>query len=309
MASENRDPISNEEPQLFEEKPEKKGTGKVKLTLAAFFLIAAFYFWPQGMIKGEAILQAKSFAKMGLTSSGVLKELLHEKGESVKAGELIARFENTELLKRYAQEQLRLEKFRESKSVLEEKEEFYENERKRAQILHENSVIGRAVFEKAALDANTASKELVMLGKEIESAQKETEYLKSRADALELKAPFDGMLLTDPSDHVGSPIKEGEFVLEIADPKTYFLEFLIPEKDIEKIKVGDKVRARFRAFPWKTYAGEISRIAPRTTEEIERVFKVRHVIPCEIKLHEIPAGVRYGMRAHIKIQSRRKGAA
>lgn len=307
MTSEKHEHISSEEPQLFEEKAEKKGIGKIKLTFSALFLISVFLLWPRGIIKGEAILQAKNFSKMGLTSSGVLKELLHEKGELVKAGELIARFENAELLKRHAQEQLRLERLKENKSILEEKAGFYEKERERSEILHENSVIGRALLEKATLDAKTASKELVILEKEIESAQKETEYLKSRVEALELKAPFDGMLLTDPSDHVGSPVKEGEFVLEIADPKTYFLEFLIPEKDIEKIKVGNKVKARFRAFPWKTYSGEITRIAPRTTEEVEKVFKVKHVIPCEIKLHETPANLKYGMRAQIQIQSKRKG--
>lgn len=307
MTTEKNEHISNEEPKLFEEKEPKKGIGKGKLAFIVFVSLAVFFLWPRGVMKGEAILQAGKFAKLGLTSSGVLKELLHEKGERVKAGDLIARFENTELLKLSSQQTLLLERLREKKALLEEKVRFYEKEKERSRILYENSVIGRALLEGAALQATSASKELLVLEKEIASAEKESEYLKSRVEALELKAPFDGILLTDPSDHVGSPIKEGEFVLEIADPETYFLEFLVPEKDVERIRVGDKVKARFRAFPWKNYSGEVVRIAPRTTEEIEKVFKVKHVIPSEIKLHETPPNLKYGMRALIRIQTQRKG--
>ncbi|HOW59109.1 MAG TPA: HlyD family efflux transporter periplasmic adaptor subunit [Candidatus Omnitrophota bacterium] len=306
MTSETNEHISSEEPKLFEEKPEKKEIGRILLIIGAV-AIAAFLLWPRGIVEGEAVLQARRFAKMGLTSSGVLKELLHEKGEFVKAGEIIAKFENSELLKRYAQAQLLLEKLNENKAALQEKSGFYEKEKARKQILQENSVIGVDLLEKAKLDAANVARELVMLGKEIQSTEKETEYLKSRVETLELKAPFDGTLLTDPSDTVGSPVKEGEFVLEIADPGTYFLEFLVLETDIEGISVGNKATARFRAFPWKTYSGEVTRIASRTTEEIEKVFKVKHVIPCEIRLHETPRDLKYGMRAHIKIQSKRKG--
>jgi len=306
MTSETKEHISSEEPKLFEEKPEKKGIGRILLILTGIIAVAAFLLWPRGIVEGEAVLQARRFARMGLTSSGVLKELLHEKGELVKAGEIIAKFENSELLKRYAQAQLLLEKLNENKAALQEKSGFYEKEKTRKQILRENSVIGEALLEKAKLDAASAARELVMLGKEIQSTEKEAKYLKSRVETLELKAPFDGMLLTDPSDTVGSPVKEGEFVLEIADPGTYFLEFLILEKDVERISLGNKVTSRFRAFPWKNYSGEVTRIAPRTTEEIEKVFKIKHVIPCEIRLHETPRDLKYGMRAHIKIQSKRK---
>lgn len=307
MSTEKKEHISSEEPELFAEKPEKPGLGRLKIAGLVVILAAGIFLWPKGVIRGDAILQASSFSKIGLTSSGILKELFHEKGERLKKGELIARFENTGLLKEHEKQELFLEGLEEKKGILLGKKEFYGKEADRKQILYENGALSRSQLEKARLDAANAAGELAALEKEIEAALKETRYLQERVEALALKAPFDGILLTDPSDHVGSPIKEGEFVLEMADPGTFFLEILVPEKDIEKIAEGDKVKARFLAFPWKTYPGEIARIAPRATQEIEKVFKIRHVIPCEIRLLETPGALKYGMRARVSIQTKRKG--
>jgi multidrug resistance efflux pump len=301
--------VVTEEPKLFEEIEEKKGRGIIKLILVVALLISGFLWWPRGNVKGEAVLQAGSFEKIGFTCSGVLRELVHENGDYVKKGDLIARFENEEIVKRYAQTGLDIERLKTKKGVLEENLKFHEKEVARQKILRENNVIGQTVFEKAELESTTTSKDITILEKELASAEKESEYLRTRVNALELRAPFDGVLLSDPSDRVGSPIKEGDFILEFANPTTYFLEFLVLEKDIHKISIGDKAQARFHAFPWKTVSGHVTRIAPRTTQEVERVFKVRHVVPIEVKLDAPIGDLRYGMRAKIVITTKGKGGA
>lgn len=292
------------EPSLFEEKTSGGSKWKTRFFFVALISVIGFLLMPKGYIKGEALIQAEKFARMGLTSAGILKELLHQKGAVVQKGELLVRFENPELARKFEERKLTLQILNHDKTRIEKQVEFLAKDKERKTILFENGVIGRIQFEKANLDHIQAAEELAMRQKEIESAQGEVRFLKERVDSLEIRAPFGGMLLTDPGITVGNLLKEGELVIEFADPKSYFLEILVSEKQVDKVKPGNTVKARFRAFPWKTYSGEITKVGPRTTEEVEKVFNVKHVIPCEIKLYDLPANVKYGMRAWVTISGR-----
>lgn len=296
---------TGEEPSLFEEKPSARNKRKSRLFLIIVISVIGIIFWPKSVIQGEALVQAERFTRMGLTSSGILRELLRKKGDVVKKGNLLVRFENPELARRFEERKLTLQILNHDKTRLAKQVEFLQKDVDRKTILFENGAIGNASFEKAKLDHLQAGEELAMREKEIESVEGEVRFLKERADSLEIRAPFDGMLLTDPGITAGNLLKEGDFVLEFADPKSFFLEILVLEKQVEKVRPGNAVKARFRAFPWRTYSGEVTKVGPRTTEEIEKVFNVKHVIPCEIKLEELPPNVKYGMRAWVKISTRR----
>ncbi len=309
MTEINKEPTDDspkDEPQLFEENHEvkKKAKGKKgKMILILVIAVVSFLIWPRADFKGDGVLQADKFARLGLTSSGVLKELLREKGSVLTKGELIARFENPELLKQHTQAELELGRLEDEKVIVNEKLKYLDKVRERTKMLYENGVTGKSELGKKEFDFIQATQEFVILEKKIQSAKRELDYIKEGMESLELKAPFDGVLLTDPSDTIGSPIQKGEFVLEIADPDTYFVEVLIPEEEVQKIKVGSKVKARFHAFSSKTYKGRVVRLAPRTSQEVEKVFKIRHVVSCEVKLDGIPGNFRYGMHASIKINS------
>ena len=78
-------PAAGEEPSLFEEKPSTRHKRKSRLFLIIVMSAIGILIWPRGQIKGEALVQAERFTRMGLTSSGILKELLHRKGDLVKS--------------------------------------------------------------------------------------------------------------------------------------------------------------------------------------------------------------------------------
>lgn len=294
-----------QEPFLFEEKAAGGKKWKTRFFLFALMAVIGLVFWPKAQIQGEALVQAEGFARIGLTSSGILKELVHKKGDVVKKGELLVRFENPDLSRKFEERKLALEILNHDKIRLQKQVEFLAKDKDRKNILFENGVIGRLQFEKASLDYEQAEEELVMRLKEIESAAGEVQFLKERVESLELRAPFDGMLLTDPGITIGNLLKEGDFVLEFVDPKSFYLETLVSEKEVERVQLGSMVKVRFHAFSWKTYSGEVTNVGPRTTEEVEKVFNVKHVIPCEIKLNELPVNTKYGMRAWVKISGGR----
>ena len=296
--------VPAEEPMLFEEKPEKKSTGWWRLVWIAGLCVAVLFFWPKGEIRGDAVLQAAKFVRLEVVSPGILKELLYEKGASVKKGTIIARFENPEVTRTLEEKKQSLEIANHEKIRLQNREGFLLKEKERIAILYENGAVGRDTCEKADFELLDAREELAGKEQEIKSFEGEILFLKERIEALVLKAPFDGVLLNDPKDHLGGFFKEGDLVFEVADPESYFLELLVPEKQVKEIKVGNKVQASFYAYPERRITGEVVRVAPRTIEQVEKVFKVRRVVSCEIKLSNLPPDVRYGMQASVRIDTK-----
>jgi len=293
-----------EEPILFEEKAEKRSTGWWRLVYVAGLCAVGFFFWPKGEIRGDAVLQAAKFVKLEVSSPGILKELLYEKGVSVKKGVVIARFENPEITRKLEEKKQSLEIASHDKIRFRNREEFLRKEKERTGILYENGVAGRDTCEKADFELLDAQEELAGKEQEMQSLEGEIRFLKEKIEGLELKAPFDGVLLNDPKDHLGGFFKEGDLVFEMADPESYFLELLVLEKDVKEIKVGNKVTASFYAYPKRQIGGEVVRVAPRTIEQVEKVFKVRRVISCEIRLSNLPPDARYGMLASVRIDTK-----
>lgn len=296
------------EPNLFEEtqEPKPKRT-RTFITILAIGSIALFFFWPKYEVKGTAILQAERFTKINLTGTGILKEVLYEKRTFVKKGDLLARFENHELKKELINKALKLLILHHEKSSLQNEIEFLTKEKSRKQILLENNALSVALYEKTSLDLSKASEEMAICENQIKSTESELQYLKTKEEALELKAPFDGVLLEDPKESIGNAFKEGDSVFEISDPSTYFLEITVPEKDAAKVSIGNKVTAYFDAFPWQKVTGEIVNIGSRAHLEIEKVFKVRNVVTFEIRIDEAPPDLKHGMQAKITIKTTNKG--
>ncbi len=292
-----------EEPSLFKEDPPRKSGGKKFLLFVILVASGLMILFRQDGVKGTAVLKSERFAQIGLINPGVLKELLHRKGDTVQAGEALARFENQDIANQTLGKEASLEILDHERSRLEKKKQYFEKEFERKTILYENGVIAKAALDSAESDLFQVKEEFAMRQKEYETVGSEMGFLKERMASLELKAPFAGVILSDPRERIGNFLKEGEFVIELADPGTFYLEMPVPEKDVQKLKEGNRASIRFCAFPWRSYRGRIIRINPKVKEETEKVFKIKHVVPCEISLDEIPNDAKYGMQAFVEIQT------
>jgi len=291
------------EPDLFRKKHEKRSQKWTFLILIAMFL--AVLLLKENAIEADGVLKAKRFAKLGLTTSGILKELSFKTGDLVRQGDCLARFENPDLAQKLEEKKAALDIIGHEKVRFAKRKAFLEREKERKAILFENGAIGLVQVELLELNYSQVAEELAMKEKEFESLQAENAYLKGKVESLELKAPFSGILLSDQNEQIGNFFKEGDFVLELADSESFYLELSIADKDINRVKVGDPVEIRFRCDPAKSYGGTVSRIGPEIQQRTEKVFEVRHVVFCEIALAEIPFQARYGIRARAKIIPRK----
>ncbi|MDP2643560.1 MAG: efflux RND transporter periplasmic adaptor subunit [Desulfobacterales bacterium] len=297
---------ATEEPSLFfKERPRPRK--RFKAALVVSIIAMAWAFWPKGGIEGVAVLKAERIAQLGLTSSGILEAIFFKEGDSVSNGDLLARFRNPDLEKEYAGKKVALDILTHEVTRLQKKKEFLVKEKQRKTLLFENGAIGLVELELTDLDLGQTVEEIAMKEKKRTSQEEELTFLKSRVESLELKAPFSGVLLNDPRQRIGNFLRGGDFILELVDPSSFYLELPVNEKEVDRLSIGNRVGARFHAFPTKTISGKISRLGPKTEEEVEKVFKIRHVIPVEIHLDEIPTAAKYGMRAWVRIKAQKSG--
>jgi len=296
-----------EEPVLFFE-PEKKKSGGIGPWIVVLIIIGVFYLLkatPQ--ITGTGTLKAQKYIKLQAGVPGTLKEMIRKKGDLVQVGEILARFENQELVKDLTLKKKSLEMSDEELSGLQQTEAYLKTKNERSTILFENGVIGKSEFEKVALEYSDLQKRVSLNLKKKEVLKEELNYLESVVRKLDLKAPFTGVILSDPSEKLSNYFKQEDEVFEVGDPASLYVEMQVRENQIEKVHVGDRADIQFDAVSVKKYSGLVVGIGVKTNQEVEKVFKVKHVVVCEIKLNEETAGLRYGMQARVMLRSSASG--
>jgi membrane fusion protein (multidrug efflux system) len=124
----------------------------------------------------------------------------------------------------------------------------------------------------------TAAKSLLDERKrEWETARARLAAIESRlADRL-IKAPFSGVLgLRELS--VGALVQPGELIITLDDDSVMKLEFQIPGSYLEAVQPGLEIAATARAFPGRSFAGNVKSISSRI-DPVTRSIRVRAILP------------------------------
>ncbi len=122
----------------------------------------------------------------------------------------------------------------------------------------------------------------------------------------ELRAPVDGVVLTmRPWERVGEWLDAGDTFVLLGSTNRLELEARIPERHIDRVRVGDRVRLKVISRPEHTFVGEVTRIAPQAevgeaTDGAGSTFVVRAGIDNSRQL------LRPGMEARAKIVGERR---
>ncbi|WP_420129464.1 HlyD family secretion protein [Longimicrobium sp.] len=84
---------------------------------------------------------------------------------------------------------------------------------------------------------------------EMARLQAQIREVRERITRATITAPSDGVVLTEQLEHLpGAYVREGETLLEVGELGEWRVTMLVPEGDVHKIKVGDRVRLEVQAF-------------------------------------------------------------
>jgi RND family efflux transporter MFP subunit len=200
---------------------------------------------------------------------GPLQECLVRPGDTVKAGELLAKINPREL----------------------------EFELAGLRALH-----GQADQERRGSMATHDFGKSQIAALEADRLKTQTELLNHRKDNLEIRSPIDGIIISgDWKQSEGAPLTRGETLFEIAPVGSMKVEIEVPEEDIAYVNAGMLTQIHTHAMPDRVMHGVITRIHPAATlRDSENVFLA------EVTLDDQDGLLRPGMKGHATIYGNKR---
>jgi RND family efflux transporter MFP subunit len=192
---------------------------------------------------------------------GTITMLKGKEGDSVVAGDVIVRFDNTDT-------QLQLQQARASKNAalqgVEQAQSNFEMIRKnvkRYQELYKNELISRQALDEAQNQLRVAQAGLASAQEQVKNADAQINLLNNTLKNLRITAPLSGII--DEKDfNLNEIANPGEVIYHIVDIDQVYVEVEIPESYISQIHEQMAVTVVFDSLNGRDFNGVIERILP-----------------------------------------------
>jgi putative peptide zinc metalloprotease protein len=224
------------------------------------------------------ILEAGKSAPIRALAAGRVQQVYVRTGEAVRAGQLLATLRNPE-------------REAESRALANE-----------MSLANSNLRHGQ---ERSDFDATaTGVRERSRLTQELSIADRNIESLKVRA-------PIDGIIVTDDLDQkTGSSVEAGEELGRIVDRRSMKARMLVRDWELEDVKDGAAVRVKVAPFPFRTYTGSVGKILPAAaldhpvtqTQDLQKLGqKLTNYFAVEMEFPNSDGSLREGMTGTARI--------
>ncbi len=240
---------------------------------------------------GLGTVEARVLTKIGFKVTGTLALLQADHGDRVKAGDLLARLDDSEQRARVAKALAQLSSSEASVKVAEAaarkaaavvSQRTQTNQRRQA-LLTRQAVSVEAAEEAQANEATAvadhavAESEIAAARAKLDDARASYEYEKVVLGQHELRAPFDG-LVVQRARELGSVLSGGEALFTIVAPETVWMLAYIDEGRAGDIRLDQPAEIKLRSLPRQVFKGRVARIGI----ESDRVNEERRVyVACE----------------------------
>lgn len=111
-----------------------------------------------------------------------------------------------------------------------------------------------------------------------EAAAAKAAVLALQIENATIRSPIDGVwLLKDLEDRIGSRVRQGDELCVVGQPDSLKVEMSVPERDIQQVKVGQKVWVATNSLPGDKYEAVVERIIPMSNPDpkaADNTFKV-----------------------------------
>ncbi len=179
------------------------------------------------------------------------------------------------------------------------------------------NVAEREVAEISAKRADIAVLDESIKILRIESRRLEAQIEEQKVDLEDriIRSPINGVV-DRIFKNVGEYVEDADQLLIVHDPSNIWIEANIGEDQIRHLVVGQPVRVDLDAYPFDTFAGEVTAIAMVTTADLaiggtdsgSKALKSTQKIPVRIKLLDPPPLAAPGMLVEVNIQIRDKAS-
>ena len=181
-------------------------------------------------VSSELLLEPGKDVHLRTTVAGTISEVFVRQGQEVKAGQLLAVLQNPEM--------------------------EAEARKTTIELTLASSNLRENQDQPASGKSAQSARERIRLQKELAVAT-------SNLDALQIRAPFDGIVTTsDIRQRVGQFLAAGEEFCRLSDARTMKARIFVSDRDLNDIRSGAAVRVKVLPYAFRTYTGHVEQILP-----------------------------------------------
>ena len=243
-----------------------EGHPGLKLIVLAVLAVALFFTFATGdyRISADSTVEGVVQRAVAAPFDGFVKEAPLRAGQTVQAGQVIARLDDRDL----SLERLKLVNQREQ----------YVTQHREAMANHDRAQIEIFGAQVAQVDAQIALTE-------------------ERLGRVALASPLDGLIVSgDLSESLGTPVQQGQVLFEIAPLDGYRVALQVDERDIGDVSVGQTGELVVSSMPRERFAFKVTSVTPvNAAKDGRNFFKV------EARLDDANVRLRPGMEGVGKI--------
>lgn len=235
----------------------------------------------------DCVIQPKAKIKLGSSEDGILKEILVDRGDLVKKGQLLASLDsereelNAELSRLQAETDVQV------KLALTQLD-FRRKEHERASSLSQKNAMSQTDIDKANVEERLAALNVQSSKTQRETLQVEYKLAKEQLDRRFIKSPADAIVV-DVEMSAGEYIHDQAQLMTLAVIDPLYVEVFVPVTYFGKIKEGMTASV----FPEDPVGGKhraLVDVVDNVFDPASRTFGVRLILPNED--HKLPAGLR-----------------
>lgn len=265
----------------------------------------------RGEVMGTGTLEARVKTTISPRIQERLAEVLVDQGDSVKAGQRLARLDDGETRQQVAiaeatlaaaratVERVRADEAR-AQAVLQQAQQDHQ----RSAELLAGKIAAQADFDKAAEALQVAEADLKRSQSAIAEAQsqaftaeKSLLYRREQLAFTEMVSPYDGLVTRRDRDP-GGIVVPGASILQLIATNEIWVSAWIDETAITSVLERQPARVVFRSEPANSYPGEVARLG-READRETREFIV------DVRVKELPDRWTIGQRAEVFIETGR----
>jgi len=216
---------------------------------------------------GYTKLDPQDQADVSMPVTGTIKSIKVIEGNYVKKGELLARMSSLE----FGSKLLDKAKLEETAAVSQAKISYLEKDFARQSALAQDNINARKTLEKVSADLEVERAKIIGVRNQMELLNKSIGLIgNSAAGSLAILAPINGHV-THVDLKIGATVNAGTTMFSLVDNSKMHVDLLVYEKDLGRIKVGQKVRFILTNQSNKEIQGEIYNIGKSFASDTKSV--------------------------------------
>lgn len=227
--------------------------------------------WPSDEFKAfdaSGYVIARQRAAVASKGTGRLEWLGYSEGQFVKAGTVVARLESMDVAAAFRAAKANVEVNRAALANAQTELNDAQTFLKRNQTLYDKGLVAEMTLDEAKSRLARARSQVKSAESALAAAQANQDNAQSALDYTEIKAPFDGVVISR-SANVGdivTPLSSAAdakgAVMVMADMSSLQVSVEVSESSLAQVKVGQACEITLDAFPDKRLRGEVEAIVP-----------------------------------------------